>query len=148
MFSGWDPWARPQNGENDTRFMAHSRLHVTVTRGIFLLLGYDAEEDWRQTLGLPLPFFFQTAACKQKGKCCEPLDSSLRPMLGALPSSGWPWETGWDPAQGTGAWGHWRPASAAFPKLDLDCLFCACPACEPPFWWWKSTFLLESYPFS
>lgn len=48
--------------EDDTRLTAHSGLHMTVTRGF---LFYRARA-WGQTL--PLPFFFRTEACKQKGK--------------------------------------------------------------------------------
>lgn len=52
----------PPNREDNTRLTAHSGLYMMVTRGF---LFYWARA-WGQRL--PLPFFFRTEACKQKGK--------------------------------------------------------------------------------
>lgn len=52
----------PPNREDDTRLTAHAGLYTVVTREF---LFYWARA-WGQTL--PLPFFFRTEACKQKGK--------------------------------------------------------------------------------
>lgn len=58
---GHDP--PPPNREDNTRLTTHSGLYTMVTRGF---LFYWARA-WGQML--PLPFFFRTEACKQKGKC-------------------------------------------------------------------------------
>lgn len=75
---GWGSSGRTRWEKATQGFAAHSRLHG-VTKEVSVPRGGDGQGADTDT-GPPLPFFFRTEACKQKGERREPPGCSARPQ--------------------------------------------------------------------
>lgn len=75
---GWGSSGRTRWEKATQGFAAHSRLH-SVTKEVSVPRGGDGQGADTDT-GPPLPFFFRTEACKQKGERREPPGCSARPQ--------------------------------------------------------------------
>lgn len=118
----YDP---PPNREDDTRVTAHSGLYTMVTRGFLFY--------WARAWGrmLPLPFFFRTEACKQKGKRVShprwhpPIVAHTRGLTQRSDHGTQTGEAAWRPLLGVrGRGAEWPHSLSLVVLFFLPCLLC------------------------